>query len=640
MQNEQALEEFFRAFKISLNLAALYSKDHPYFLKSIDELKIKTDQALQTSPSIKISVTPTALLFNGNPFEKAGGTAEISTLLHLRKIKNLEIKRGVSLKDLSIFLSSICLKPKEIFRSGGINKIIEKEGLSNLAAEELDYSSLLKDVGEEVKDIWVFLLKEAVEKQDMHKVALLAETFPEIVKKFKASDLFEDEELHDNIGKFFEFLKKTQSEKFVQCQKAILGAVLREKKLSPDYSLDKVKDLFRDLSEEELANSLLEEVVTNEDFDSNNFNLFLKLTKENEHQKIASAFGQRFKNSSISKANIHKRVQDLFTVPENSYLSQVYRNSLSEILGGIKFSDQAVFDQAALRQNYRLILIGLLATESAQDKLEIISKRISEELKGVTESRDWEYLKSLASALSQQLQKSPQSTGALKPINLKLADFCDNLVWSEEDAPQEMEYFIDNLDSPSKDIQFYLEKIFSENKINAMGLKMFIKFFPQQMNIFYERLKEQNGNLKLISSIIEAAKSLKGGAALEILKHIYNISNKLMQVEALKAMQSFPVAEASFLLPVISGNDAFLKKEAFPILRKDPDSLNKALELLFSVKSPWGTKNNLLISNIELVEELGIREAKGFIAQLAQRKFFWNSSLRSRAQRLLERWHD
>ncbi|MDD2752464.1 MAG: hypothetical protein PHN59_04965 [Candidatus Omnitrophica bacterium] len=642
MQNQEPLEDFFRAFKISLNLASLYSKDHPYFLKSIEDLKIKTDQALQSTVSINISVTAAGLLFNGNPFEKAGSTGEISNLLHLRKIKSIEIKRGVTLNDLVVFLSSICLKPKEIFRSGGINKIIEKEGLGNVSVEELDYSSLLKDQGEEVKDIWVFLLKEAVEKQDMRKVSLLAETFPEIVKKFKVSDFFEDNELHDNISKFFEFLKNTQSEKFTQCQKAILGAVVREKKLSPDYSLDKVKELFRDLSEEELANSLLEQVVTHDDFDSNNFNLFLKLTNESEHKKIASAFSERFKNSGFSKnkAVASKRMQDLFTVPENSYLSEVYRNSLSEILGDIQFTDKILIDQGQLRQNYRYILIGLLATESVSDKLAIISKRINEEFKSISEEKDWDYLRNLFSIINQQLQKNPALADSVKEMNLKLTDFCEGLVWGQEPPMQELEYFIDNLQATSKDAEFYLNKFFSENQVSALGLKMFFKFFPQQMGVFYENLKNQGGNLKLISSVIESVKSMKGDVALETLKHIYNISNKLMQVEALKAMQGFTPFDASFLLPVIGGSDPFLKREAFAILKKDPASLNRALELLLSIKSPWGTKNNIILANIELVDELGIKEAKALVIMLSQRRFFWNSSLRSRAQRLLEKWHD
>jgi len=642
VQSQEVLDEFFRSFKISLNLASLYSNDHPYYLKSIDDLKIKTDQALQFIDSIKIAVTSTTLLLNGKSCEKVGVSQEIVNILHLRKIKSIEIKRGATLKELVCLLSTICLKAKEIFRSGGIGKIIQKEAVSNISVEELDYSLLLKDAGEEVKDIWVFLLKEIVEKQEVGKAGALADSFPEIVKKFKTNDLFEDEELRNNISRFLEFLKKTKSEKFTQCQKAVLAAVLREKKLPEDYSLDKIKSLFNDLSEEELANSLLEQVATDDNFDSNNFNLFLKLTSNNQHQKIAESFTSQLKNSNLLKdrVEVSKRIQGLFSTPENTYISEIYRNSLGTVLQNISFTQGFVFDQESLRQNYRFILLSLLATENEEDKLAIILKRIADVLKAVSEDKDWGYLKDLSVTLNVRLKEKAALANPIREINLKLSEFFEGLVWGESSPPEELGYFIDNLQVTSRDAEYYINKIFHENRVSVYGLKLFFKFFPQKVGIFYENLERESGNLKLISSIIEAAKSIHGLVAVEVLKYIYNTSSKLMKIEALKAMHGLSGFDAAFLLPVISGEDLFLKKEVLPILRKDPVSLRRALELLFSIKNPWGTKNNILLGNMDLIDELEVKEAQDFIIVLSKKRFFWNSKVRIKATMLLEKWHD
>ncbi|MDD5596073.1 MAG: hypothetical protein PHY94_07530, partial [Candidatus Omnitrophica bacterium] len=249
-------------------------------------------------------------------------------------------------------------------------------------------------------------------------------------------------------------------------------------------------------------------------------------------------------------------------------------------------------------------------------------------------------LKELSLTLNTRSKEKAALANPIREINLKLSEFFEGLIWGDDAPVEELGYFIDNLQVASKDAEFYLNKIFHENKVTVYGLKLFFKFYPQKMGIFYENLERESGNLKLISSIIEAVKSIQGLVAAEVLKYIYNTSSKLMKIEVLKAMRALPSFDAAFLLPVISGDDMFLKKEALPILKKDQVSLRRALELLFSIKNPWGTKNNILLGNVELIDELDIKEAQDFIVVLSKKRFFWNSKVRIRAAMLLEKWHD
>ena len=65
MNKEEFLEDFFRAFKVTLTNAFSYSKDHPYFIKSVDNLKAKLEAALQFHNPLKIGITDKAIFIDG-----------------------------------------------------------------------------------------------------------------------------------------------------------------------------------------------------------------------------------------------------------------------------------------------------------------------------------------------------------------------------------------------------------------------------------------------------------------------------------------------------------------------------------------------------------------------------------------------
>ena len=103
MTKEEALWDFLASLKTSLNNAAVYFKDHPVFLKSAEDLKAKTDSLLVFLSPIKIGISPNSLFIDGKNWEKSGLSKELASFFHFRKVETIEIKSGVSFKEL-IFL--------------------------------------------------------------------------------------------------------------------------------------------------------------------------------------------------------------------------------------------------------------------------------------------------------------------------------------------------------------------------------------------------------------------------------------------------------------------------------------------------------------------------------------------------------
>ena len=61
--------------------------------------------------------------------------------------------------------------------------------------------------------------------------------------------------------------------------------------------------------------------------------------------------------------------------------------------------------------------------------------------------------------------------------------------------------------------------------------------------------------------------------------------------------------------------------------------------MLFKIPSFYGRKNELLIENMQIVFDLGLIEAAGYIRDLSRRRFFWNRKLRDKANQILKEWN-
>ena len=186
---------------------------------------------------------------------------------------------------------------------------------------------------------------------------------------------------------------------------------------------------------------------------------------------------------------------------------------------------------------------------------------------------------------------------------------------------------------------FYLDKIFNQKKVNSLVLKLWFKLFPDKMYLFYDNLNEKNYDLELMAKLINGLKAIDSPLGTEALKKIFFFTNNIMKAEVLKAMQGLRYRDDEFLCSVLNEQGAFLKREALLILVRDEIGVRKALEKLFSISGMWWRKNKIILENIMLVDDIGLKEARAYLVTFSKMKYLWNKRIREKAQEVLKRWN-
>src|SRR3989338_3987474 len=102
---ELGLKEFFNGLRIALGNGATYSIQHPVFIKSVEELKKKTDTVLVAFRSVEVIISPHYLLIDDRKFEKDNLYQELAHFFHIRSLKSIKFERGVELEELKYFIS-------------------------------------------------------------------------------------------------------------------------------------------------------------------------------------------------------------------------------------------------------------------------------------------------------------------------------------------------------------------------------------------------------------------------------------------------------------------------------------------------------------------------------------------------------
>ncbi|MFH0858640.1 MAG: hypothetical protein V1842_03770, partial [Candidatus Omnitrophota bacterium] len=217
MDKQEALIEFLKGLRIAINNSQAYSRQHPYFLKSAQDFREKIDSLFNFLNPIKVSISPEALFLDGKCWDKVVFSQELAQSLHQRKIKSVEFSSGLDVNELADFLSFLSLQPKEIIKNGGLSSLLKNANSRHVCVEELDYSGFLGAQGEETKDVWLYLFKEAVEKKDTQKIDEFADNFFSGVKNLSVNSVIDDDNLRKGLGGFLRYLKDNHTDKFSQC---------------------------------------------------------------------------------------------------------------------------------------------------------------------------------------------------------------------------------------------------------------------------------------------------------------------------------------------------------------------------------------------------------------------------------------
>lgn len=641
MNREEIIEDFFRTLKICLNASSLYNKDHPYFIKAVNEFKEKSDSTLQSLGRITISIAPDYLLIDGEKFAKSGLFDEIASFFHQRKIKNIEIKNGITSDEMILFISAISMRPKEIIKSGGVNKLLSSNKSPYILVEELDYTQLLTSGGEAAKDVWLYLLKEAVEGKDNKKFDKVTEHCDVAFSSLKMQDFVDDGNLGKNIQEFMGYLKANKKDDFVKCSKEVVKIILKEKGNASKEEVSKIKPVIDGMDSQNLSDALVDEISNDANFDALNFKLFSLFVDENKSKAIASTFVDKVNSSEPLKndAKFKKKVKDLFTSVDNSAVSSVFRNSLSSIMENISFKGENLLDHVSMQANYETILLNMLNEEKNLKKIEGIVLRINNQWKNIVEFKKIDFIKDLLSVLKEK-SANPDFALVLKPLYKEANLLIENMLFSSNAPTTELDQLFEGLKEKTSEKEYYLDKIFVENLTGCYALKILFNFFPLITSEFVDRLLLKSSDLEFVDKLIASIKNIDVSRRLDLYKRIFNSSSEMIKLEILHALRYEKEQDFDFLFEAITKGDSFIKKEALVLIKNDAATLEKVANMLLFMPSPWGTKNRLILENMSMIKELDLKEFKDFIILLSKKKFFWNSNIRKKADEILGGWND
>lgn len=637
MTKEEILKDFLNSFKMAFRNASIYGVEHPAFSQSIMNLKSKTDSLIRFMIPIYIGFTSRTLFIDGRHWEKGQVFEELAKIFHFRKLKSIEISEGITSEELIYFISKLSISPKDVIKKGGPSKIMNKEDLPHIAFDELDYYELLKGTGEEIKDIWIILLQEALETKNDQRILNLTESFEKVIKSFELEEIVESGELIETLSGFFSHLEKIEAEQLRECAKEFVQMIMRKKQSLSDSDGEKLRKITRPFKEKDLAATFWEEILTDDKFDALNFKIFSTLTGEEKQDGTAHFIANIFRKSEPLQSNpkVINKIEELLSESSSPLISEVYRNTLATLLREISFQEELSFNLDLLFLNYRYMLINLIKKEENKNEIVKLLKKLHKELEKTAEENDYECLKAIYDILKEKKDElAPESIYG--EMNTLIVGYIERAILQGE-LSLYFEYFINAFERSTLDVNIYLEKIFTDKKVTPYILHGLFKFFKEYLFYFDLNLEQNASDSRFIKKMIESLRILDLVISLVVLKNIYMLVDKRLKIEVLLAMQNLTEYDTKFLLPILKDKDFRLKAEAFVILMKDRNLKDNILKKMLAIKSPFGIRNKRLLENIKIMDLKEIEEAKPYLIALSKRKYFWNRKIRNMAEKILEK---
>lgn len=637
---EETLKSFLKILKVSFKNASIYQKEHPALVDSIQELKVKIDDLFSYLSPLNIGFTPHSLRIEGKYLEKEKISEDLADFFHHRKVKSIAITKGVTFEELMAFILSLSNSPKNILLDGGIEKILLDTKLANIKVKELDYTPLLKGEGEEVSDVWTYLLQEALETKDKLKINEVANNFENAIDSFTLKDIDENESLRKNISDLFSYLKENVQENYKKCGTDLIKSVVKRKNISSESKLENLKILISDLPEEDLGSTLFEEIVSNDKFDSMSLSIFSRLFDKEKHNNIAASLSEHFNTHEETKTNpkIQGKIKDILTGHESLFVSEIYRQTLTALLQDLSFRRELSFDRNLLQKNYCLILLNMLAKETDANQLTFYCEKLLDKWDSLIGEADFDFLKSLLEILEEK-KESLASQHAFVQVNTLIVEKVENSLLNGLTVPN-LEYFLSKFERSTLDVNTYLDKIFVENRITPDILQVFFKFFKEYLFYFNLNLEEKTNDITFLEKLTDCLESIDSPISLVTLKNIFSLGKNHLKIHVLKAMQRLPECDENFLLSELKKGDYAVRKQILLILKRNVKSLDMALDMLFRISSPFGIRNKILSEHIRIVDEINLFAAKGHLIPLKEKRFFWNKKLKEKASKVLRKWDD
>ncbi len=634
---ETALQEFLKSFRIALNFISLYHKNHKSFIAALTDLKSQADRILALSSPMTIMFSADALSVDGTVFGKKQVYFDLAKQFHFRKVKSLQLSAGITIEELSAVMELACLPVKDLLAKGGMQYLLSQAHIVNARVEELDYSLLLQNEGGVEADLGVYLLNQSMQGRDPARIREFAHHFDSAIANISVGNIAVDAQLRGNLHSFLAYLRTSDEGEFHKCVTSLLRVALKDKADATPEQMAAFVEFAGPLSPDAVAGIIVGEASRNDEFNSKNLALFLQARSAQDqgavHVSLARNISARDPSTRIS-SKASKKLKELFSVSDTPLVSGMYEQVMQTLSGNIQAQAPLRFDRDRARQNYRSILLFSLGFEQDPRRIDTIAHRINSEWQDFIQDPVPEYFTALGAALSDRRGQAAE-IHSLGELDLLYRRFIEDAAFGSE-VPAWLGGLIDGLQESTRDERWYFEKIFASGVVTRRGLSLFLRLFPEHTGRLCEYLARAADDLELIGSVVDALKGIDSTRVNEILENIYGFSNDLIKIEVLRAMAGLSEPDERFLLPLVSQENALLRKEAMAVCASDTGMRDKAAEILLRDDDMWGRKNALLEENIGIIEELRVAAAIPYLERLVKKPFFWNSSVRRRAQKAIE----
>ena len=638
VEKNETYDNFLKSFRIAMTNASVYFKGHPLFVKSIDNLRNHISELLLLMNPLRMGIAPDSLSFGKDCLKGSRLYEEIATFFHHRKVKVITFREGINNEELISFLDSANLSPKDILFKGGLNNILEEADLGYITVEDLDYSQLLKDEGEEYGDIWLFLLKKSLKKDDSERINALANDFKKVLKKLQLQDLVENKEIRESISELFAYLKYKDANKFSQCSKELTKSVLKDGDQLNEGQIQKFKDLLKDVDTKGISDALLEQFQDSDKINPLSLNLFSKLLDRDKREGVTIFLTGRLEKEDQLKKDpkVVSGMKELISSLDfSSHESKMYYDNLSAILADTALGGGLRFNRDQVVENYRLVLLDLFVLELSSERLEAVLDVILGQLDKALEISDLKYIENFKKALAEK-KEALDFKSIFTAANKKISAFVEEAIFNESYA-LDLEFLMDMIDTSSREVGFYFDRIFKEGRVSSYILKLFFKLFPNQLPLFCVYLDKMAADLRFIEELMKSLAAIKPDLSLEILKHIFSSANNFVKIKVLEKMEELGVDDKGFLFSVINKGEFLQRKQALSFLVKNHPSRSEAAQILLAIPNFFGLKSKLIEENLRLVGEVPFPEASAYLTVLSKYRFFWNRKIRIKAKEILKK---
>lgn len=635
---DKILKDFLLSLKVSFKNATIYNMDHPAFVRSVENLKNQIDSIFTFLSPISIGFTPQALFLDNRFWEDEPIYRELGRLFHFRKIKSMDIRQGITYDELMRFTAKITLPLRSFLREGGAGEVLKKGNIHHITVEELDYSFLLKGEGEEISDIWAYLMEEGLEELDRSKLDHVTENFEHVIGRFNTEELIVNEELHRTFSKYFKYLKDSGEDQYRKCAQNLVKSVVTNRKLTPESKFENLKLLISDLNPQDLSNTLWEEIISDDKFDSLSFSIFSKLIEKERHLEISTSLRDLFQTeeSRNRSPEVEAKLKALLSGTSGKFISDIYRQTLTNLLKDIDFEQPLHFDHDRINRNYWFSMLNMLELAKETEQMVEILQSIHTEWKEIAAAADFSYLRHLTEVLHQKESNLIDEDIYPKTLSM-ISEFVENKILEGSTDP-ELEYFLNSLSRSVFDVNAYLNRIFTDEKVSFFLIRAYFKFFTEYLFYFNLNLEQKAADSVFLKKMVDCLGTIDTPISLVTLKAIYNMGAKSIKLKVLRTMQNLKEFDDRFLLPILKSKDLSLKGEALVLLMREEESRQLALNRLLLIQSPYGVNNKILLKHMQLLEGKNLTQAKHHMQELRERKGFWNSRIRREAKRILEKW--